>query len=250
MLKGEDPAIIEPRRGRREEALPPRALLAFTPDEVELVRHRVPQLRQRPQRMYLSSLFVGSDQGVPWVLAGPMLGAPQTVLVLEKLVALGVTEVVAAGWCGSLQTHVKIGDLVLPTGAFCEEGTSSHYPIASPQPGPSRGLFEALGEAFRGSAAVVHEGMVWSTDAPFRETVAKVVKYQRAGALAVDMEISALYTVAAFRGIQMAAVLVVSDELSSLEWVHGFRDPKFKQAREVMVESIISVISRERKVRG
>ncbi len=81
----------------------------------------------------------------------------------------------------------------------------------------------------------VHEGRVWSTDAPFRETVKKVIHYQQAGALAVDMETSALFTVASFRGILMAVALVVSDELSSLTWVHGFRDRGFLRTREELV---------------
>ena len=250
MSMDENQAIIEPRKGKREEFLPSRAILAFTPQDLELFRRHAPHLRQRPQRMYLSNLFVGSYEGVPLVLAGPMLGAPQTVLVLEKLIALGVTEVIGAGWCGSLQADVRIGDLVLPTGAFSEEGTSSHYPIAGSRPGPSREHFRALGKALTERGVTVHEGLVWSTDAPFRETVGKVLKYQEAGALAVDMEISALYTVAAFRSILAAAVLVVSDDLSSLAWVHGFREPDFGRAREVMIESVMRAVSLEEMGRG
>jgi purine-nucleoside phosphorylase len=101
-----------------------------------------------------------------------------------------------------------------------------------------------------GRGVTVHEGLVWSTDAPFRETVGKVVKYQKAGALAVDMEISALYTVAAFRSILVAAALVVSDDLSSLTWVHGFREPGFGRARAVMVESVMRAVSLEERGRG
>jgi uridine phosphorylase len=250
MSMDENQAIIEPRKGKREEPLPSRAILAFTPQDLELFRRHAPLLRQRSQRMYLANLFVGSYEGVPLVLAGPMLGAPQTVLVLEKLIALGATEVIGAGWCGSLQAGVRIGDLVLPTGAFSEEGTSSHYPITGPRPGPSPELLGALGKTLTGRGVAVHEGLVWSTDAPFRETVGKVVKYQKAGALAVDMEISALYTVAAFRGIWVAAVLVVSDDLSSLAWVHGFREPGFGRAREVMIESVMKAVSLEERGRG
>jgi purine-nucleoside phosphorylase len=68
------------------------------------------------------------------------------------------------------------------------------------------------------------------------------MKYQQAGALAVDMEISALYTVAAFRKIRMAAALVVSDDLSSLKWVHGFGQSGFRRAREEMIESIVGAV--------
>jgi len=249
-VKDEGQAIIEPRKGKREEALPSRALLAFAPEDVELMRRHAPLLRPHPQRIYLSHLYVGSYLDVPLVLAGPMLGAPQTILVLEKLIALGVTEIIAAGWCGSLQAQARIGDVILPTGAFSEEGTSGHYPLADPQPCPSQELFEALREAMAGRGVTVHEGMVWSTDAPYRETVGKVVKYRQSGALAVEMEVSALFTVAAFRKVRIAVALVVSDDLSSLAWVHGFRDPAFRRAREVMVASIMRAVSREQGVKG
>ena len=245
MLNDKNQAIIQPSRGRREEALPPLAILIFTPQDVELFLRHAPLLRRRPQGIYLSSLFVGPCQGIPLVVAGPMLGAPQAVLVVEKLIALGVAEIIAVGWCGSLKAHVEIGDLVLPTGAFSEEGTSAHYPIGNPQPGPSRELSSLMKEALTGRTVRVHEGPVWTTDAPFRETVAKVMKYQQTGVLAVDMEISALYTVAAFRKIHMAAVLVVSDDLSSLTWIHGFREPGFRQAREETIMAIMDVVVRK-----
>jgi uridine phosphorylase len=172
-----------------------------------------------------------------------MLGAPQTVLVLEKLIALGVTEVIAVGWCGSLQPYVGIGDLILPTGAYSEEGTSQHYPLADPWPGPAPGLLDALRQALTQGTPTVHEGRVWSTDAPFRETFKKVIEYQQTGALAVDMETSALFTVASFRRIRMAAALVVSDDLSSLKWVHGFRDPGFMRSREELIRSVLMAVS-------
>jgi purine-nucleoside phosphorylase len=73
---------------------------------------------------------------------------------------------------------------------------------------------------------------VWSTDAPFRETQAKVLGYQRQGALAVEMECSALFTVGAFRSAEVAALLVVSDDLSSLSWKPGFKDTRFARGRE------------------
>jgi len=239
----ENEAVIQPRKGKREEALPTRAILMFTPQDIELLLRQSPLLKKRPHGIYLSNIFVGSHHGVPIAVAGPMLGAPQTVLVLEKLIALGVTGVLAVGWCGSLQPHVGIGDLILPTGAFSEEGTSPHYPMTDPSPGPAPELLDALRHALKRGTARVHEGRVWSTDAPFRETFKKVIEYQQAGALAVDMETSALFTVASFRHIRMAAALVVSDDLSSLRWIHGFRAPGFIESREELVKSVLRAVS-------
>jgi uridine phosphorylase len=240
---GENQPIIQPRRGKREEALPSLAVLVFTPQDMELFLHHSPLLPGQVPRIYLTELFVGLYQGVPLAVAGPMLGAPQAVLVLEKLIALGVMEVIAVGWCGSLQTRVRIGDLVLPTGAFSEEGTSAHYPIADRQPGPSREGLSVIRKSLQEGAVTVHEGMVWTTDAPFRETVGKARQYQRAGALAVDMETSALFTVASFRSVSLTVALVVSDDLSSLRWVHGFKEPAFSQTREELVKAVLRAVS-------
>ena len=161
-------------------------------------------------------------------------------MLLERLIALGVRNVLAAGWCGSLQTHVRIGDLVLPASAVCEEGTSAHYPLAEGVvPGASKQLAEPLKRALEAKGARIHEGSVWTTDAPFRETVEKVLHHQQLGTLAVEMEASALFTLAAYRGICLAGAMVVSDDLSSLKWVHGFRDPGFKAAREILVSGTL-----------
>ncbi|MGB5748539.1 MAG: purine-nucleoside phosphorylase, partial [Desulfobacterales bacterium] len=61
----------------------------------------------------------------------------------------------------------------------------------------------------------------------YRETKEKVDYYQKQGVLAVEMEASALFSVAQFRQVELCAMLVVSDELSSLKWRPGFRDQQF-----------------------
>lgn len=50
------------------------------------------------------------------------------------------------------------------------------------------------------------------------------------GILAVEMEISALMTVAIYRSIAMAGLLVVSDELFQLKWRPGFSNSLLKKS--------------------
>jgi uridine phosphorylase len=99
-----------------------------------------------------------------------------------------------------------------------------------------------LSEAFGSELWPIHRGTVWSTDAPFRETVGKVGAYQAAGVLAVDMETSALFAVARFRGIRLASLLVVSDELSSLSWRPGFKDPRFQAIRSRAIHHLLGAV--------
>ena len=239
-----EPAIIEPRKGKRDPDLPHSAVLIFTPHDFEYAVNLLQEHKGAVTRIYLTDVHAGTYGNARMALAGPMLGAPQAVMVLEKMIALGVRRVLVLGWCGSLQPHVRIGDMVIPWGAVSEEGTSPHYPIADAMPGPTLAVVEQLIVVLGTQSWTFHEGRVWTTDAPYRETVKKVQEYQRKGVLAVDMEVSALFTVAHFRGIELAAVLTVSDELHDLSWRHGFREPRFKQGRKHLCRAVLETLSR------
>ena len=86
------------------------------------------------------------------------------------------------------------------------------------------------------------KGPLWTTDAPYRETPTKIKAYKELGVLAVEMEMSALITVSAFRHIQLAGLLVVSDELFDLKWNPGFSDPKLRQGSRLACELLMDLI--------
>jgi uridine phosphorylase len=236
----EDRCVIDPQKSTREDTLPPVAILVFSPEDLNLFLACFSEPPRRSHKFYLSDVFTGSYEGEPVAVAGPMLGAPQSVLVLEKMIALGAKRFIAAGWCGSLLKEVQIGDIVLPAGAISEEGTSVHYPGAQCTPSPR--LTEPLRSVLASTGLTVYEGTVWTTDAPFRETRAKLEAFQSQGVLGVDMETSALFTVSRFRGVDLAVVLVVSDTLSGLKWKHGFRDPVFLESRKKVIESSLTAL--------
>jgi purine-nucleoside phosphorylase len=83
-----------------------------------------------------------------------------------------------------------------------------------------------------------HSGAIWTTDAIYRETRHKVETYQRLNALAVEMEISSLCTVARYRRVDLGALAVVSDELTSFKWRPGFKIKEFKRGRQAACEAI------------
>ncbi len=234
----DDEEIITPRRGRQEAAVSPRLVMAFTRPDY----HRLCQLAQAPgkfREVFGCPVREGRWGGLPLCIVGPAIGAPYAVMVLEKLFALGARAVVALGWCGSLQPDLVIGDLVLPTDALSEEGTSAHYLVAGEKFTPDDTLLRLLTARL---AAVDHphrRGRVWTTDAFYRETAQKVRDYGRQGILAVDMETSALFTLGKFRRLAVAVLLVVSDELGSLKWRHGLRQPRLGQGREYAAQVVL-----------
>ena len=96
---------------------------------------------------------------------------------------------------------------------------------------PSNLLLQETRQTIKSTLTTYHEGLVWTTDAAFRETREAVVSFQERGVLAVEMELSALLSVGIFHDVDVSALLVVSDELSSLTWKPGFKSERFKQGR-------------------
>jgi purine-nucleoside phosphorylase len=225
-------AIIQPRRGKSSPRLGPVAVLAATEPDVRRLREMLGFSKDPGRPMHISRLYTASEFFPDICLAGPLVGSPYAVMLAESLIAWGAQSLLFFGWCGAISETVAIGDLVLPTSALIDEGTSRHYGAAASESAPSAALAQKLSEVCTLQGINAHSGKVWTTDAPFRETPDKILGYRRLGALTVEMECSALFTVGAFRSAAVASLLVVSDDLSSLVWRHGFKDPRFARGRE------------------
>lgn len=236
MADEKDDIIIHPIRGQKEKPIPETGLILLTPGEARIGTELV--LGQGGERRFLyhSELIVDTEQG--FFLAGPAVGAPMAAMTLEKLIALGAKKVVMYGWCGAATSKLKVGELFVGGSAHCGEGTSSYYGKHN-QYEPSERLGQRVGEGIGVSA--VHP--MWTTDAPYRES-RKMLKAlgERFGVCGVDMEYSALCSVAAFRGIDFAGLFLVSDELYHEKWHPGFTSPHFKQQNKTVIEQLIQVV--------
>ena len=232
-------AIINPTREPWDDPVTARVILTFTlPDYRYLCRLVKPQ---EPVRyVYNCALREGRWGDQPVTLTAPALGAPYAVMVLEKLMVLGARMVLALGWCGSLQSGLSIGDLVLPSTTVSTEGTSGHYPLDGQAPDPDPGLCGVLRQLLEASDNRWQEGPVWSTDGFYRETVQLVEAYQAQGVLGVDMEMAALFTVGRFRQVPVAGLLVVSAELATLQWNPGYRSERFRRARDQAARLVLA----------
>ncbi len=226
-------AIVNPVRGKNPPETGSVAVMVATETDVKLLTRLSSHPPCSRRKLYMSSLYMFEDEGIRHTVVGPLVGAPYAAMVLEALVTWGVDKVIFVGWCGAVSPEVKAGDIIIPDSAMVNEGTSGHYCDPSCHVAiPSKVLTEKTCRIFDKNRVSYHRGTIWTTDAIFRETREKVRYYQKKGALAVEMELSAVFTVAGFRGIQASGILVVSDEVSSLEWKPGFKTDVFKKARE------------------
>jgi uridine phosphorylase len=236
--EGLEPAIVSPVKGRRSPDIGPAGLLvACQPDLDTLCRRH--QLDSRQAAPLLMSRVYPADGSSPpgFTLCGPVMGAPYAVMVMESLIAWGLRRMLFFGWCGAISPRVAIGDIILPNRALIDEGTSRHYGACQDRPArPATRLLAETRAALARKGLAFHEGAIWTTDAIYRETPTKLQHFRERQAIGVEMELSALLTVARFRGVAAGAILVVSDELTSLTWRPGFRDPRFTAARKAVCE--------------
>jgi uridine phosphorylase len=238
-----DEGLIKPTKRKNDPVVGPDAILVMIQSDLNYLVKLSQAKKTGRLTMNSFDLYQTKDEAEGSItLSGPFLGAPQAVIGMEKLVALGAERIWVLGWCGSLQPDLKIGNLIIPTGALSEEGTSRHYPIGDRIPATDQELNNKLEEALQKKGQSAFRGIVWTTDAPYRETPRKVEKYKNRGILAVEMEMSALMTLAIYRKVRLAGLLVLSDELFDLEWHSGFSSQKLKESTRFAGELLLELV--------
>ena len=261
-----DDAITYPLTGKNTPHLGPFAVIVSAKDDLGLLCGLMNLDEDKARNLLMSKIYIGNGSSKRFAIAGPLIGSPYAVILLEHLISWGARQFIFVGWCGAVSHDVKIGDVIVPTSAVIDEGTSKHYKDRSAQStelnnlqqATQDDLVECLGHTPEGlwvscpSESIVkktkaalsikgidfREGPVWTTDAIYRETRKKVEYFQKNHVLAVEMETSALFTVGEFRHVEVGAILVVSDELSTFKWRPGFREKRFMKSRKAVVEVI------------
>src|ERR671922_2136343 len=160
--------------------------------------------------------------------------APDTAMTTEILCAGGAETLIRIGSCGSLQDHVKIGELVIVTGAIRGEGTTSYYVPRNFSTLAHPDIISALQRAAESLAVRYHLGRIFTTDALFQETPELIRQLNEQNLSSIDMVTSTFLTIAQVRGKKAGAVLAVSDECLCAKF--GFRDPAFLKAEQKTIE--------------
>ena len=238
------PSIVPPLGARQAPSIGPAALMVSTEPDLRFLSGSVGDLKSRP--FFMGTLMTGKSDHGGYAIAGPYIGAPYGVMLMESLIAKGARNIVILGWCGAISASLTPGDLLVPDCALVDEGTSRHYMKLEkerPQVAPDFQLSGKLADHLAAAGEKVHQAPVWTTDAIYRETPEKVAWFRKKGALAVEMECSALFAAAAFRKVRAAALLIVSDTLATEngDWDPGFRRKRFKTMRKFAAASAVEL---------
>lgn len=168
-------------------------------------------------------------------------GGPSAVDTLETLCALGVHTVVVVGMCGGFGQSLRVGDVVIPYRIRSEEGTSWHYVKDAEYAYPDAALHSRALAHFGGTYNVCADATV-TTDAVYRQTFAKEDFWRAQGCVGVDMEASAVLTVAGVRQMRAAALLIVSDRhpLSPSDTAWAWGNAAFKETRKRFIQDTVA----------
>jgi uridine phosphorylase len=154
---------------------------------------------------------VASDGELLTVQATGM-GGPSVAIVMTELVELGASRLVRVGTCGSLVESLRLGTLVVVSGALARDGTS----VALGADGVVAPDVELL-SSLRAAAPAALDGVAVSTDLFYRpgEEFDPVAEWAAEGAVAVEMEAATLFQLGRRLGVATGCVLAVTDELAS-----------------------------------
>lgn len=145
-------------------------------------------------------------------------GAPASVVGEEAVIALGAKKLIYFGSCGVLDNRIEASEIIIPTHAIRDEGTSYHYLKESEEielDGENIGI---LVKVLENLGIPCFKGKTWTTDAIFRETRKKFEKRKAQGSIVVEMECAALAAVAQFRQVSFAQFLYGADNLDNEKW--------------------------------
>ncbi len=164
-------------------------------------------------------------------------GAPAAVDTLQTVLALGVKRVLVMGMCGGFSADIHVGDVVVPHTVFCEEGTSQHYLGNVEKVMADRELHKSFVDHFSSNFTVLDAPTV-STDAVYRQTMAKEADWRSRSCVVVDMEASALLAVCQYYSVPASAALICSDRhpLPDEVKIWNWGDVDFKEKRESFVQ--------------
>lgn len=217
-------------RGMVPKTRPEALIIAY---HRSLMRYVLEKHQTRRVKGFFGQMFLLKETGNRIAIIGNFgIGAPHAVIHLEEFIEWGVRRFVSVGTAGSLQKHLRVGDLVLCERAIRDEGSSYHYLPPARYAHPSTRLTRRLRDALRARRLKFASGTTWTIDTPYRETFAEARRYQNQGVLTVEMEAAALFAVGKFRGVDVASLLSISDSLAEALGEDAWR-PRFHLRRNL-----------------
>jgi len=156
--------------------------------------------------------YTGTWRGTRVSVQTTGMGCPSAAIVCEEMAMLGARTLIRLGTCGAVQRDMHATDLVIATAACPLDGTTRAYLGGDAfAPAATFRVTRALVDAAAAAGVRHHVGVIATEDALYAVRDAWAERWQARGVLAQEMEASAIFTVAALRGMEAGCILVASN---------------------------------------
>jgi purine-nucleoside phosphorylase len=159
--------------------------------------------------------FTGTYKGKRISVQGTGMGIPSISIYVNELInSYGVKTLIRIGTCGAIQEDVKVRDIIIAM-TTCTDSNMNRltFPGFDFAPCANFDLLKKAYDAAVNEGLSVKVGNILTADVFYRENMDMVKKLAGHGVLAIEMETTALYTIAAKHNVKALSVLTVSDHV-------------------------------------
>ncbi|NLC88842.1 MAG: nucleoside phosphorylase [Clostridiaceae bacterium] len=192
--------------------------------------------------------FTGTYKGVRVSVTSTGMGCPSAAIATEELINIGAKCLIRIGSSAALDPEINIGDLMISTAAMKNEGTSKFYVPESFPAVPdfelTSILIDTAREKYAGTDEKVHVGISATDDAFYGETPEFVDKLRSYKIMNIEMEASAIYTIAHLRGVRAACICGCSGNLTNAEVIYTKKNEKLAEAWDKEIQVVLETIYR------
>lgn len=190
--------------------------------------------------------YTGSYKGVRISVTSTGIGCPSASIAVEELANIGAECFIRIGSSAALREDIVIGDLLIATGSMKNEGTSRFYvPDCFPAV-PDFELTRCLVDTARRMqpelGIAVHMGICASDDSFYGESQEWIEKLAKLGVMNVEMESSAIFTVAQQRRLRAASICAVSGNLITGEVVYETENLRLAEGWDREIQVVLEAI--------
>ncbi|MBH0231054.1 purine-nucleoside phosphorylase [Halobacillus yeomjeoni] len=187
--------------------------------------------------------YTGTYKGERISVQGTGMGVPSISIYINELMeSYGVQKLIRVGSCGALQKDVKVRDVILASTSTTDSQMNRMvFGGIDFAPTADFGLLKNAYEAGEKKGLNLRVGNVFTSDSFYRDQAMDLFNLlAKYNVLAVEMETTALYTLAAKYNREALSVLTVSDHiLTGEETTAEERQNTFNDMIEVALEAAI-----------
>ncbi|MBD0405147.1 MULTISPECIES: purine-nucleoside phosphorylase [unclassified Flammeovirga] len=186
--------------------------------------------------------YTGTYKGHKISVQGSGMGIPSIGIYAHELVTeFGVRKLIRVGSCGSMQPHIKPRDLVFAMSASTDSSfNQNRFGGKDYSPAADFDMIAKANQVAKEKGITPFNGNVLSSDTFYGDDADEWKKWAKYGVLAVEMETTALYTIAAQFNAHALTILTVSDSLVTGEELSSDdRQNTFTDMMEIALETAI-----------